>query len=69
MLNWLSWIIALLRGWLGIRAEIQQKRDEHAGVLEQQNADLQAQARLSPQTPTRLRSRLTRTRRRRKPTS
>lgn len=38
----LSWLIDLLRGWLGIRAEIQQKRNEHTGEVMQQNADLKA---------------------------
>ena len=40
---WLSWLIALLRAWLGIKAEIQEKQEEHAGELEQQNVDLKAE--------------------------
>jgi hypothetical protein len=40
---WLSWFIAIIRGVLGIRAEIQQKREEHVGEVIQQNADLIAQ--------------------------
>jgi hypothetical protein len=44
MLNPLSWIIAIIRGWLGIRADIQQKEQEHVGEVMQQNADEKARA-------------------------
>jgi hypothetical protein len=40
---WLSWLIALLHAWLGIRADIQQKQAEHVGEVVQQNADLTAE--------------------------
>jgi hypothetical protein len=43
MPSWLSWLIAFVRGVLGIRAEIQQKREVHIGEVIQQNADLRAQ--------------------------
>lgn len=43
MPGWLSWLIAFVRGVLGIRAEIDQKRQEQAGEVMQQNADLQAE--------------------------
>ena len=44
MPSWLTAFIAILRAWLGIKAEIQQKQQQHAGKLEQQNADLKAEA-------------------------
>ena len=44
MLSWTSSLIALLRAWLGIRAEIQQKQEEHVGEVIQQNADLKAKS-------------------------
>jgi len=40
MPGWLSALIAVFRAWLGIRASIQQKQQEHVGKVEQQNADL-----------------------------
>ena len=40
---WLSWLIAFVRGVLGIEAEIKQKQEEHTGEVIQQNADLIAQ--------------------------
>jgi hypothetical protein len=39
----LSWIISLFRAWLGIRADIQQKQEEHTGEVIQQNWDLSAE--------------------------
>jgi hypothetical protein len=42
MPGWLSAFIAIIRAWLGVRAEIQQKQQEHVGEVIQQNADLQA---------------------------
>jgi hypothetical protein len=39
---WLSWLIAIIRAWLGIEADIKQKQAEHVGEVIQQNADLNA---------------------------
>ena len=36
----INWIIALLKGYLGIEADIKQKQAEHVGEVIQQNADL-----------------------------
>ncbi len=44
MPGWLSLILSFLRGILGIRADIQQKQQEHVGELIQQNADWKARA-------------------------
>ncbi len=43
MPGWLTALIALLRAWLGIRADIAQKQAEHVGAVVQTNKDLTAE--------------------------
>lgn len=39
-MKWLSSLIALIRAFLGIEADIKQKQSEHVGEVIQTNADL-----------------------------
>jgi hypothetical protein len=45
--NWLSWLIAIFRGWLTARADIQAKQEQQVGQVKQKNADLTAALQLS----------------------
>lgn len=38
----MNWLIALIRAWLGITAEIKQKQQQEVGIVKQQNSDLTA---------------------------
>jgi hypothetical protein len=38
----MTWLIALIRAWLGLNAEIKQKQQQEVGIVKQQNSDLTA---------------------------
>ena len=43
MSKFLSGLIALVRAWFSIKADIQQKQQEHVGEVVQQNTDMKAE--------------------------
>lgn len=43
MPGWILCIVAIVRGWFTVKADIQQKQQEHTGEVVQENADLEAE--------------------------